>query len=469
MPRTKKTPTVTSYYRALQQIVSIQSGVLTGALSHYGERGRNDEQRVREFLEQVLPRRFSIGSGFLVCSKPGVPPSNQTDIVIFDGINNSPLHSERVANVYPVEMVYATVEVKATLTPTRLLEACQAIQKVRELGRHQLYIDYIAMPKDADHPEQLVSVPIPRATTTPPRAFVFAFDQKGIGSIDKLQDALRAAVARTGAHIHGLVVANKDWYVYQEAFADGRLFHPAVGDALMRFVRGMLGSMGSRRVGPAWMNRYLEPEPPQTAQSNTLPPTTQSAARDKGDRFRTARARYRPEKLRLVFVAEAPPASESDRFFYFHDVRNHDALFLNLVRAVYRDVRAVKDVSLIRQRKAELLEAFKRDGLYLIDASDRPMPKGASDAEKIRILVKALPTLRAKVEELSTGDRRLPFVLISGNVNAACRAELERVGANVRNREPIDFPFGNWQARFHKQMSDVLRGKFKPKESGVFR
>ena len=84
MARTKATPGVKAYYEALQRVFELQSEVLTAALPHMGERGRNDEERFRDFLSKTLPRKFSIGTGFVVCSDPSVPQSNQNDIVVFD-------------------------------------------------------------------------------------------------------------------------------------------------------------------------------------------------------------------------------------------------------------------------------------------------------------------------------------------------------------------------------------------------
>src|SRR5947209_13512891 len=115
MGRTNQATGVQAYYDALQNIFSLQSQVLTGAIPHRGERGKNDEERLRAFLRRVLPRRFSVGSGFLVCSNPDSLPSHETDVVIYDEVHNSPLHRELSAFVYPIEMVHATVEVKGVL------------------------------------------------------------------------------------------------------------------------------------------------------------------------------------------------------------------------------------------------------------------------------------------------------------------------------------------------------------------
>ena len=127
MARTAHSPGIKAYYEALRDIFALESRVLTASLPHRGERGRNDEERFRSFLAKVLPRRFSIGSGFLVCSNPSVPASRQVDTVIFDEIYNSPLHRELAAYVFPIEMVYGTVEVKGLLRPSDLVPTLQSI------------------------------------------------------------------------------------------------------------------------------------------------------------------------------------------------------------------------------------------------------------------------------------------------------------------------------------------------------
>ncbi|OOO02108.1 MAG: hypothetical protein USCGTAYLOR_01682 [Chromatiales bacterium USCg_Taylor] len=140
MKRRTGRPGTQAYYDALKHIFELESGVLTATLPHAGERGRNDEERFRAFLSKVLPRRFSIGTGFLVCSNPAVPPSRQVDTVIYDEIHNSPLHRELAAYVFPIEMIYGTVEVKGLLTPNDLVPALQSIAGIRHLATEKSYI-----------------------------------------------------------------------------------------------------------------------------------------------------------------------------------------------------------------------------------------------------------------------------------------------------------------------------------------
>ena len=159
MSERPQTPGVEAYYATLQKLFQLQAEVLSGVLPHYGERGENDEERVRDFLSKVLPKKFSVGTGFIVCSDPTLPPSSQTDVVIYDDIHNSPLHRELAAYVYPAEMVYGTVEVKATLRASDLTKIFEDIQKVRAMAKHRWYVQYPSTPKDPARPTELILNP----------------------------------------------------------------------------------------------------------------------------------------------------------------------------------------------------------------------------------------------------------------------------------------------------------------------
>lgn len=259
MARKKQTPGVTEYYQTLQRMFRLQSEILTGVLPHPGERGRNDEERFREFLIRVLPKKFSVGTGFLVCSDVSARTSSQTDVVIFDEVQNSPLHRELAAFVYPVEIVYGTVEVKGTLEKKDLRKICQDIRKVRELGNHRWYVEYASRPKAPDRPEQLVVTPIEQHVNVPPRAFVFAYEKKGWRTLEDLVKSLEEVVRETPAHIHGLAILGKDWYVSQEAYADGGVrFQASEGNALLKFVNGMIHSIASVPMKQMSIDRYFD-------------------------------------------------------------------------------------------------------------------------------------------------------------------------------------------------------------------
>jgi len=260
MTRTMKPPKVSSYFQALQRMFQMQSEILTGVIPHAGERGRNDEERFRDFLTKVIPKRFSIGTGFLVCSETNVPASSQIDVVLYDEIYNSPLHRELSAFVYPIEIVYGIVEVKGLLKKDDLKKVMEDIHKVRKLSQHRWYVQYTSKPKSQDKPDQLVvNKKEFQISGPPPRAFVFAYEKKGWRDLDSLVQSLEEIAHDIPAHIHGLVVLSKDWYVTQEAYAkDGQKFHAYEGNALLRFVNGMVHSIASIPMFQMSHDRYLK-------------------------------------------------------------------------------------------------------------------------------------------------------------------------------------------------------------------
>lgn len=137
-------------------------------------------------------------------------------------------------------------------------------------------------------------------------------------------------------------------------------------------------------------------------------------------RRRRARAAetYRPKRVRLLLVAEAPP-DDLERYFYFDDVREQDSLFRYVAAGIL-------GIAPTRESKSRILRALKKRGVFLIDLSEDPIgtrePRQFVDglvdrAREIRaeriILIKvnvydvAFAALRA--EGLPVVDERIPF------------------------------------------------------------
>src|SRR5258708_38051662 len=102
------------------------------------------------------------------------------------------------------------------------------------------------------------------------------------------------------------------------------------------------------------------------------------------ERFEEAAKRYRPHPLRLLFIAEAPPAFKVNRLFYFTGLRDGDTLFLEMMKVLYPSAvgydegafRPGYSAKQMRLGKQELLRKFQNDGYQLIDAYEEPMPDG---------------------------------------------------------------------------------------------
>lgn len=265
MARKKETPGVEVYYETIQKAFQLQAEYLTAVLPHLGERGTNDEARIRDFLTKVLPERFSVGTGFVVCSERDVPPSNQMDIVISDCFWNAPLHREFLANVYPVEAVYATVEVKSVLTKKRLTDALAAISGVRRLAQHKRLSLHRTVARNPDRPDSFVDIPSivngkAFGHDLPPRAFILAYSCKGWKTVGDLVDWLEVTAENDGSwHVHGLAVLDRDWFVTQVPHKQPNepLFRTIEQDALLYFAISIVNLISAFPMIPTSLEAYM--------------------------------------------------------------------------------------------------------------------------------------------------------------------------------------------------------------------
>lgn len=167
--------------------------------------------------------------------------------------------------------------------------------------------------------------------------------------------------------------------------------------------------------------------------------------------FDAARSRFRPQRVRWLFIAEAPPASvNGDRFFYFERVIQGDSLFLSLMRILYPHDYGPRDAKAIRADKGEALIRFMKDGCFLQDASADPILGDRKNA-----LRQALPSLLERLEPLRADAPRV--ILISRTVFDICRDPLEHGNWNVLNKEMIPFPGSGQQRRFAAVLTPLLK------------
>ena len=101
---------------------------------HHPSAGTNREDVVKQFLIHHLPRRFGVSTGLIFSLDDMF--SSQADLVVVDSQNNAPLHPQSPNELWPVEAVYALLEVKTHLSPTDLRDAILKGQRFKELARH---------------------------------------------------------------------------------------------------------------------------------------------------------------------------------------------------------------------------------------------------------------------------------------------------------------------------------------------
>ena len=104
-----------------------------------------------------------------------------------------------------------------------------------------------------------------------------------------------------------------------------------------------------------------------TREGRALPRFAKSGARQAIARERL-RSHYRPDRVRILFVGESPPAS--GRFFYQAD------------SGLYRAVRETFVLAFPSLKNAEFLHSFCTLGCYLVDLCGEPVDNMTWDARR---------------------------------------------------------------------------------------
>jgi len=162
-----------------------------------------------------------------------------------------------------------------------------------------------------------------------------------------------------------------------------------------------------------------------------------------------ARHKYKPETVKYLLIAEAPPDS-IDRFFYYDNVHQHDYLFLGVTQALYPDL---KDKFLASGRSKEIknsiLLKLKADGFYLLDLSELPLSLLQDN------LYSQLPTLTEKINLVA--NKHTKIILIKATVYDTAFQFLQQKGfANLVNVR-ITFPGQGGQLKFQTEFKQALK------------
>jgi hypothetical protein len=160
----------------------------------------------------------------------------------------------------------------------------------------------------------------------------------------------------------------------------------------------------------------------------------------------------RPDKIAILFIAEAPPLDE-DRYFYFQNVEIHDDLFIQIMRALYH--YESENDNFFRNNKKLFLDRFQNDRFYLIDSLTKPVPRSSSKYQKRKLrqqlVTESWPDLQNRVNALCPEA----IILISKYVFSH-RDNFVKDGFNVLNDKMIPFP-GRPQhkKRFQEEMAKL--------------
>lgn len=166
------------------------------------------------------------------------------------------------------------------------------------------------------------------------------------------------------------------------------------------------------------------------------------------DKFEVARQKYKPEKIKVLFIAESIPKEEDNRFFYFEDVQKGDSLFIEMVKHLYPETKEFSP-KVIRKGKAILLKQFQQDGYYLMDSVTKSI-SGLSSSQKKKAIFNEREMLVSRLRNQVSENAKI--VLITTTVFEILYEYLTYKGFNIVHNESIPFAgFGN-QAKFHQQL-----------------
>lgn len=155
---------VKKYYQRFAEQMLSEVANISEAISHAGEKGRNNEQILSDFLKRYLPQRFSVDTGQVVAADGSM--SSQTDIIIHDRSNTPALFLGGASVLVPIETTYAVISVKTTLDKRELESAVSQIASVRRL-KNEASFQYSR--------GVVTKIPAVEGSVLRPRGLVFAF------------------------------------------------------------------------------------------------------------------------------------------------------------------------------------------------------------------------------------------------------------------------------------------------------
>jgi hypothetical protein len=156
------------------------------------------------------------------------------------------------------------------------------------------------------------------------------------------------------------------------------------------------------------------------------------------------RDRYRPATIKLVLVAESPPAS--GRYFYNPDGAVTEPLFAALMR----------EIGASPATKHDGLLAFQASGWILVDATYEPVNTYDGN-RRDEVIIRDYEQLREDLDQLSPNRT---VILLKANVCRLLEPRLIREGFNVLNGgRLVYFPSTGQQGKFREQFDAIWQGR----------
>jgi hypothetical protein len=109
---------------------------ISSTIRHKGEKGRQREDGLAQFLKDNLPDRYGVGTGEIFSSE-GNEVSPQCDVIIYDRLNMPIIGKSNSVQQVPIEAVYSVIEIKSLLDTASLVDAERKFSRIRNLPRYK--------------------------------------------------------------------------------------------------------------------------------------------------------------------------------------------------------------------------------------------------------------------------------------------------------------------------------------------
>jgi len=241
-----------SYSSAITSLAKESQKRLSRLVSHPVEKGRVLEHIAVNFLRRFIPSRYSLGYGFIVTAE-GLQ-SRQIDVVIYDNVDNVPIFLSDTVGIFPVESVFAAIEVKTNLGRSELRSSIASIRELREFKASKRYLFYTerSISGKSNRFEEV-------AITVAPRTYIFAYNTD-YKSAELLRDAVIREYGDTITHIHGIYILKKNWFIAQKANTDPPVFYVHEKQGTKKFIVNLIKRLRELPMAPAAMENYFQDE-----------------------------------------------------------------------------------------------------------------------------------------------------------------------------------------------------------------
>jgi hypothetical protein len=216
---------------------------------HLGGQAPAGDAALRQVVRDLLPGRFGVGAGFVASVEQGkLVLSAPQDIVVYDRMHNAPLLTTPDWSLFPIEMVYATVDVRETLKNgaakdrESVAALAENVKTLRDMSRAKSYIH-------PSHAHDEHGNPVPSLLTwsddTPPRHFLFLHRFRS-NQVERFKEAvIQARKDNRDFFYNGIFAANRNWFAACRAYRDPAQVHIDAGEAWVTFLSHLALSIES--------------------------------------------------------------------------------------------------------------------------------------------------------------------------------------------------------------------------------